>query len=482
MTAAWVTREPPTQGRRVLGHALGSAMSTFVNASRSGGRPLRALTSSSLPPADSDGDSEPHDNRLMNQRCQHCGAALHNHKRFYKRYRVCEKDALAPAVLQGGELKRFCQQCGRFHPLDFFDGTMRTCREQLARHASLKRKRRREKANAAAAIPPVEGTSAADAAQRPAPKQRKLQPAAPAAARGQQQQVDPQLPLLRLPTTSDRDETNALLLQLRQWVPPQPPREPPAQEHLAQQPTLAQQQLQHPPPAAKLVQPVPYRPMLAASQRGDKRSPGVGDLAEPPRSVHQSELQAELQAALAAIWQSGTPSPVAHVPNSWLHNAARQHQRATHQQQLQQQHAAQLQQQHQQSAGWTVAAQAPALQAHCVAGWPAQQQLRTGVAWQQSPEVHAPPLVPSHAAQHAADPQALGQGLLLAGLQLLVQAAADGPEKERQAPEPPPLGLPDLLSLLREMVAGDSSANASCGGRAYAASLDTNMLQRLPAQ
>jgi hypothetical protein len=349
---------------------------------------------------------------------------------------------------------------------------MRTCREQLARHASLKRKRRREKANAAAASPPAEGAAAAGATQRPAPKQRKLQPAAPAAARGQQQQqqqqVDPQLPLLCLPATSDRDETNALLLQLRQWVPPQPPREPPAQEQLAQQPTLAHQQLQHPLPAAKLVQPVPYRPMLAASQRGDKHSPGVGDLAEPPHSVNQAELQAELQAALAAIWQSGTPSPVAHVPNSWLHSAARQHQRATHQ--------LHLQQQHQQSGGWTVAAQAPALQAHGVAGWPAQQQLRTGVAWQQSP------LVPSQAAQHAADPQALGQGLLLAGLQLLVQAAAEGLEKERQAPEPPPLGLPDLLSLLREMVAGDSSANASCGGRAYAASLDTNMLQRLPAQ
>ncbi|EFN59367.1 hypothetical protein CHLNCDRAFT_19177, partial [Chlorella variabilis] len=57
-----------------------------------------------------------------------------------QRYRVCEKDALAEAVLQDGQLQRFCQQCGRFHPLSFFDATMRTCREQLARHASLKRK------------------------------------------------------------------------------------------------------------------------------------------------------------------------------------------------------------------------------------------------------------------------------------------------------------------------------------------------------
>ncbi|KAI7841073.1 hypothetical protein COHA_005301 [Chlorella ohadii] len=64
--------------------------------------------------------------------CQVCRSSLADMLPFYKRYRVCAEHMSAPEVLRDGVPSRFCQQCGRFHPLDAFDGTQRTCREELA--------------------------------------------------------------------------------------------------------------------------------------------------------------------------------------------------------------------------------------------------------------------------------------------------------------------------------------------------------------
>lgn len=50
-----------------------------------------------------------------------------------------------------GQLQRFCQQCGRFHDLDMFDGSKRSCRQRLAQHnTSRKRRLNAIKARAAA--------------------------------------------------------------------------------------------------------------------------------------------------------------------------------------------------------------------------------------------------------------------------------------------------------------------------------------------
>jgi hypothetical protein len=46
-----------------------------------------------------------------------------------------------PSVLREGRPQRFCQQCGRFHPLEEFDGTKRSCRSRLQKHNARRRKR-----------------------------------------------------------------------------------------------------------------------------------------------------------------------------------------------------------------------------------------------------------------------------------------------------------------------------------------------------
>ncbi|KAI7846279.1 hypothetical protein COHA_000207 [Chlorella ohadii] len=85
-----------------------------------------------------------------NPACQCCGADLTQggHKSFHQRYHVCNMHMMAETVERDGTQQRFCQQCGRFHELDAFDPGMRSCRQQLARHAE---RRRRARAAASAA-------------------------------------------------------------------------------------------------------------------------------------------------------------------------------------------------------------------------------------------------------------------------------------------------------------------------------------------
>lgn len=41
-----------------------------------------------------------------------------------------------------GTLVRWCQQCARFHPLEFFDGAKRSCRKKLEQHNACRKRRR----------------------------------------------------------------------------------------------------------------------------------------------------------------------------------------------------------------------------------------------------------------------------------------------------------------------------------------------------
>lgn len=54
-----------------------------------------------------------------------CGKDLSKEKEYYKRYRVCEDHLRLSTLSVDGIEQRFCQQCGRFHPLASFDDDKR---------------------------------------------------------------------------------------------------------------------------------------------------------------------------------------------------------------------------------------------------------------------------------------------------------------------------------------------------------------------
>ncbi|PRW20503.1 squamosa promoter-binding 16 [Chlorella sorokiniana] len=108
----------------------------------------------------------------LHQGCQVCGTPLEGMRSFHQRYHICEKHMMADQVEWKGEPQRFCQQCGRFHPLDAFAPGMRSCRKQLAKHAERRRRGRELAAQAAAAAAAAAGGSkpvspTAPAAKRP---------------------------------------------------------------------------------------------------------------------------------------------------------------------------------------------------------------------------------------------------------------------------------------------------------------------------
>ncbi|KAL8486299.1 hypothetical protein ACS0TY_023127 [Phlomoides rotata] len=78
-------------------------------------------------------------------RCQvpGCEVDISELKGYHKRHRVCLQCANASTVVLDGEIKRYCQQCGKFHILSDFDEDKRSCRRKLERHNN----RRRRKTN-----------------------------------------------------------------------------------------------------------------------------------------------------------------------------------------------------------------------------------------------------------------------------------------------------------------------------------------------
>lgn len=69
-----------------------------------------------------------------------CGKKLMDMKRYYKRYKICPEHMEMEYILVEGHKIRFCQQCGRFQPLNDFDGAKKSCRERLAKHNGRRRK------------------------------------------------------------------------------------------------------------------------------------------------------------------------------------------------------------------------------------------------------------------------------------------------------------------------------------------------------
>ncbi|KAI4390138.1 hypothetical protein MLD38_002281 [Melastoma candidum] len=69
-----------------------------------------------------------------------CVADMSDAKRYYRRHKVCEVHAKAPAATVSGLRQRFCQQCSRFHELHEFDESKRSCRSRLEGHNERRRR------------------------------------------------------------------------------------------------------------------------------------------------------------------------------------------------------------------------------------------------------------------------------------------------------------------------------------------------------
>jgi len=64
-------------------------------------------------------------------------------KEYHARYKICEQHLRANLVFNRGLEQRFCQQCGKFHNIEEFDGDKRSCRARLEKH-NVRRRRQRE--------------------------------------------------------------------------------------------------------------------------------------------------------------------------------------------------------------------------------------------------------------------------------------------------------------------------------------------------
>ncbi|KAG2434944.1 hypothetical protein HYH02_012140 [Chlamydomonas schloesseri] len=70
---------------------------------------------------------------------EQCGIDLKSAPKTHQRFRLCNTHIKAPVVVVDGVHSRFCQQCSRFHPVDEFNGTNRTCRMMLAKNRARQR-------------------------------------------------------------------------------------------------------------------------------------------------------------------------------------------------------------------------------------------------------------------------------------------------------------------------------------------------------
>lgn len=73
-----------------------------------------------------------------------CQAPLAGLKDYHIRYKICERHLKEEWIEKDGQRVRFCQQCGRFQPLEEFEENKRSCRARLMRHNERRRKRTRD--------------------------------------------------------------------------------------------------------------------------------------------------------------------------------------------------------------------------------------------------------------------------------------------------------------------------------------------------
>lgn len=80
------------------------------------------------------------------RKCQveDCQADLSAMKEYHQRYRICEYHLRLESIIRRNQLQRFCQQCGRFHPVEEFEDKRRSCRARLRRHNERRRRKGRE--------------------------------------------------------------------------------------------------------------------------------------------------------------------------------------------------------------------------------------------------------------------------------------------------------------------------------------------------
>ena len=69
-----------------------------------------------------------------------CPCVMDDEPVYYRRYKVCKAHLKGGSLVVDGEEQRFCQQCGRFHPIGNFDGEKRNCRHRLEKHNRRRRK------------------------------------------------------------------------------------------------------------------------------------------------------------------------------------------------------------------------------------------------------------------------------------------------------------------------------------------------------
>ncbi|CAL9216421.1 unnamed protein product [Arabidopsis halleri] len=79
---------------------------------------------------------------MLVPRCQidNCELDLSSAKGYHRKHRVCEKHSKCPKVSVSGLVRRFCQQCSRFHDVSEFDDKKRSCRKRLSHHNARRRK------------------------------------------------------------------------------------------------------------------------------------------------------------------------------------------------------------------------------------------------------------------------------------------------------------------------------------------------------
>jgi hypothetical protein len=331
---------------------------------------------------------------------------------------------------------------------------MRTCREQLARHASLKRKRRREQAMLRnGGVLPGRGRGARDDSDRPAKQQQQRQ-GAQHTQQQQQQQLDG-WPLSLLQSLAaagpglPRDAAAALLLQ---QAPPQG----------------AMQREEH-----------QLHSAFADAQANQQACvPALGALLgmELQPSVNS---QSELQQALMACWHVETPSPQPQ-PSTWLPAQQAPHAR---QEQQDQAHRSVW-------SAWHQATAAAAPQAARQCSWPLEQQsCGTRFDLGESRPGMAAACAPAPAVHALSCGRQSSEELLLAGLCSLLQAAvAELQQTSEPAPPAPPPARPpagDVLplhSLLTQIAAVNPAFVSSAAVNTHADSLSLAALQHMLGQ
>ena len=74
-----------------------------------------------------------------------CETVMSEETAYFRRYKICRRHLKSNNLIVGDVQQRFCQQCGKFHEVEKFDGLKRNCRATLVRHNKRRKKTSRVK-------------------------------------------------------------------------------------------------------------------------------------------------------------------------------------------------------------------------------------------------------------------------------------------------------------------------------------------------